>query len=1402
MRLTVQGSELTLDVDVTIVDPAVALGEVYQAITGRPAGSTISIDGWPYRTEESVGGLPLHNGSVVAEATAATAEPTATVMQVVGHHSGRRVDLAPGRYDIGRTADDAPTEPTFRVDIDPGRPPVVTGLARRPVWVDGEPVGPEDQRVGTTVRTSFGVFRIRSAGGRPPVLPLVDGHTIPFRRSPRSLEDRSQPMPTKPDQPQPPQPAQPFSWLLALAPIPIGIVVALLFSPFFLVFALMSPILTAARWLEGRRRFKKASSAWLDERRRLAADYGAALAAWTTGEIARRNDANPDLSVLADRVSTSAPGLWERRPGHPDHLSVTVGIGAEDLTDEPTGFDEVDAISLAGSRLSGVPVTIDLAHHRAIGVIGPPKKRRAAATSMLAELAINHGPGDLTMMLLLSRDRIMGWDWCKWLPHLEDDRGFRYVVTDHLDAGALLDALPRPDRAAGGGVTLALPTPLVVVDGPRYLDGDFTALSSAVRAGAATAIVLAERAEDLPAICSSVVTVDDGLTVTAMDSGRVDAAVLPRLLSPVQAVELCRGLAAFADPERPGEASTLPRTCTLRSLTGIEWSAAGLAEAWTAAGQDPEAVLGVAVNGPLRLNLVSDGPHALVAGTTGSGKSELLRTLVASLATTQGPDRLNFVLVDFKGGGAFDACQSLPHTVGLVTDLDEHLAARALRCLKAELRYREQRLRAIGISDLRDYDGSTGPLPRLVVVVDEFATLAAELPEFMASLVDIAQRGRSLGIHMILATQRPAGVVDAKIRANTNLRISLRVQDEADSVDILNDKRAAAIDRRSPGRGYLRLGASELAQFQTAIVSQQTAATVELPLRVTTFELLNSASAPEQAAADDGPTDLEQVAAAARRAADALGLAEPRIPWPAALPAELAAEHLVDGARVGRWEAPLGLADLPDDQRTEVYRWTPELGNLAIYGTDATSTSAAVTTMLIGLARGLRADEAHMYIVDFSGGGALSDLGKLDQVGAVVTAQDEERLLRLIDLLDGELTTRGEAARAAGAASLGPGDGFPLLVLAIANYGGLMAYLEESNQFELASRFERFVRDGAPLGLFVVATANQDRGIPSRVAGQIESKLVMRLADPSAYAAFGLRVKDVPELGPCRAIDIRTGVEVQIARYAEMPSAGRAPGRQPGSSPDRSTGSGGPRGVSVLATDISPSGLVERSKVHRGGLRLVIGRRHADLGPAICEQRPGGHLVVVGGGGSGKTTALRAILAAAGRADPHCRTMVVSDDLDGWPDAVAALTEDLIDPEVRTIVAVDGIASIGDEAGRELERLAGGPNLCVVVAERPELLSSPPSWFRSFSSARNGLLLRPQTDHGEILRVRLPHRGAPVPWPGRGYLVTAGVTELIQVANVGPDEMPVLSTATSRSRSDAVPPAAVVGAGTVSKVSE
>ena len=385
-------------------------------------------------------------------------------------------------------------------------------------------------------------------------------------------------------------------------------------------------------------------------------------------------------------------------------------------------------------------------------------------------------------------------------------------------------------------------------------------------------------------------------------AGRCSSPASPQPAPP----DLARRLARYVDGDQPDLDGRLPSSVRLAQL--LEHDPADVDELlarWAASDGAAAlaAPLGATEDGPLAVDLVADGPHALVAGTTGAGKSELLRTWVAGLAATVDPRQLNFVLVDYKGGAAFDVCSRLPHTVSVVTDLDESLAARALRCLEAELRRREARLREAGVDDLRRLpstaaaDRPGGRLARLVVIVDEFAALAAELPDFVDSLVDVAQRGRSLGVHLILATQRPAGVVSERVRANVALRIALQ---GAGSPGVPRRARRRRRGRPAPppagpGGRALRPGRGPHHADRPRLRPRP---------------------------AGSGSSELAAIVAAARAAAARLGIGPPRSPWPPPLPDRLLLDELqADPADGG--------ADLPVSTTRITRRGAPAHGTCA-----------------------------------------------------------------------------------------------------------------------------------------------------------------------------------------------------------------------------------------------------------------------------------------------------------------------------------------------------------------------------------------------------------------------------------------------------------------------------------------
>jgi S-DNA-T family DNA segregation ATPase FtsK/SpoIIIE len=829
----------------------------------------------------------------------------------------------------------------------------------------------------------------------------------------------------------------------------------------------------------------------------------------------------------------------------------------------------------------------------------------------------------------------------------------------------------------------------------------------------------------------------------------------------------------------------------------------------------------------VRVDLRTDGPHALVAGTSGAGKSELLQTLVTSLALTNTPDALTFVLIDYKGGSAFKACRDLPHCVGFVTDLDAHLAARALACLGAELKRRERRFADAGAKDIDDYWARTGDrLPRLVLVVDEFATLAEELPDFISGIVGIGMRGRSLGVHLVLATQRPAGAVSADIRANVNLRVCLRVTSDADSTDVIGTAAAAHLGRRTPGRAYLRTGHGELTLFQTARVgwprgpagggaecdtadggAERGATGISIRPRAVAQLGADAATPDTPGVADDGTdTDLETIVHAVTTAAGELGIARLDSPWPPPLPALVALDSLRDGAPGAPARSPVavpvGLMDRPDHQEQVPFVLDLEdTGPVLVAGAVRSGRSTFLRVLAGALAAHAGPDDVHLYGLD-CGNRALAPLAALPGCGAVVDGDDAERVTRLLGLLGDEVTHRQRVLSVGGFGSLAeqraasdPASALPYLVLLVDRLEALQARYGDVDGGQLLARLDHLLRQGPAVGLTVVAASDRT-GVTHRLASAMEARLVLRQADRDDYTMLGVDRRAVPAAMPTgRALWVATGEEVQLAVLGDDP-AGTAQAaalwrlgdalaeRHAAVPPERR-----PRRVDQLPERITLAETedLRTSPVPGTPSVCVVGAGGDHLGPVDLDMAGGG-VVIAGPPHSGRSTALVTIVRSLrGRATGELGVLIVAPrpsplrDLGDLPGVIDVLDHaDDVDafeavtaehPHGALAVVIDDAELLAD--GRvailleQLVRRARDGEVLLVVAGATQdlLLHRYRGWLADVRRTRTGLLLDPvsHTD-GEVFDLTLPRSVAGGWPPGRALLVVRGAARLVQVA--------------------------------------
>lgn len=664
----------------------------------------------------------------------------------------------------------------------------------------------------------------------------------------------------------PPHPSEPaptgFPWIAMLAPMLGALVLwTVTGSPMALAFAALGPIVAFGSVLDGRRQARR--------QRRL----GAAARAERLAEL---------TTAIAERHRTERVGAWRatpptRRRIAPDGAldwrevrpeTIVIGSGPVPSTVHVDGqpLDDRDrAVLERAGCLDDAPVIASL--DGGIGLVGSRPLVRAAARAILLQLAHRCRPGQVELDLPMTP----AWAWSTALPH----RG-------------------------GGGVRRV-----------RVVDGGKARELQSGRGVPTVTVALAATVDELPAAIETVVVIESPrralVEVRGTSARRV--AVVPELLGEPESAASAQRLGEAAGREGLGSASArLPRQLALADLVHRATASDDRSSL--------SAVVGVTVTGPLELDLVARGPHAIVAGTTGSGKSEFLLSWIAAMAMSRGPDRVAFLLVDFKGGAAFEPVRSLPHVTGIVTDLDASEAERAVASLRAELRHRESVLFLERARDIVDLPTET-VLPRLVIVIDEYQAMIERFPDLGVVVADIAARGRSLGMHLVLASQRPNGVVREQVSANCPIRISLRVMQPADSTAVVGTDAAARLSAETPGRGMADCGDGTVVEFQSARL--------------------------------DGRA-LDSLHAAGR------GVPRARRPWVDPLPTRVTAEQLHErgeGASVaGSGGIAIGLLDVPERQRHELAVWSPSSdGHLLVLGAPGSGRS----TMLAAVERGARA---------------------------------------------------------------------------------------------------------------------------------------------------------------------------------------------------------------------------------------------------------------------------------------------------------------------------------------------------------------------------------------------------------------------------------------------------------------
>lgn len=853
----------------------------------------------------------------------------------------------------------------------------------------------------------------------------------------------------------------------------------------------------------------------------------------------------PDLQKEEQLLYSFYSKLWERNVTHMDFLNVRIGIGSKPLSFK-VEFNVQNSLESSSDPLTQnarelankydtiyeVPIVLDIKS----GVTGIAGRRELVLDHLQAiiiHMALAHSYKDVRMVFIYDEEKGNRLDVFKWLPHTwTDNNHFKTMIKNARTRDNILTSIYQilkqreMDLAENKDAVF---TSIVFVVADIELISDHVImefLDHNKRAIGVYTIFLNDVPEALPESTTNIVTIRDNGKgyIIKNDCQDCNTEYQPDLASQVDLEKMSRFLAPIQHVS--SVVNAIPKAVTLFELYGVnETQEFGALHRWD--NSNPHKTLAVpiglrGINDIVYLNLheKAHGPHGLLAGTTGSGKSETIQTYIISLALNFHPYDVGFLLIDYKGGGMANIFEKLPHLLGTITNLDGAGTMRALVAIKSELLHRQEMFSKYGVNHIDAYqrlfkEGKADePIPHLFIISDEFAELKSERPEFIKELVSAARIGRSLGVHLILATQKPNGVVDDQIWSNSKFKICLKVQDAADSQEMLKTPDAASITL--PGRGYLQVGNNEVYElFQSAYsgaeCNMEQYKEQELDYNIYEFNdlgqfdlITNDFSRMDDQVNVKKISQLDATIDYLHNEFDQLGLSQVKKPWLPPLEERIDLGELMDNPDLEpRWEdkddlcVTIGMLDKPQKQAQTPFNidfFTD--GNVAVFGSARMGKSTALKTIALSGAVSYTPDQLQYYIMDFGNNNILS-LKNLPHSADAMTVDDVEKINKFQRMMLAELKSRKDKFGQESVGSLAmyrkaTGDNLPAIVIIIDNFDVVREQMEELEQV-----LTTVSRDGQALGIYVVLAASKPGVVRYNMLANIKTQLALYMIDKS-----------------------------------------------------------------------------------------------------------------------------------------------------------------------------------------------------------------------------------------------------------------------------------------------------------------
>lgn len=854
------------------------------------------------------------------------------------------------------------------------------------------------------------------------------------------------------------------------------------------------------------------------------------------------------IDSCVNRIRLRQRNLWERTHGQIDFLKIRLGLGNLPL-DAKVEFpekrftleddqlqDELHKLAEAPKVLEQVPITISLLDDWVTGVIGRRSNVIRSVKSMILQLVSLHSYDEIKLVFIYDQSEQETWDFVRWLPHVwSQDNAVRYIATNMNEVKELSAYLEKEiarrehedrDDARDAGPHY------IIFAMNKNLVSKSEAISNIYKSKENIGFSVVHLYDDLvslPKECSMVVEFSS--TVSKIydkdDISGQHIAFQPDVYTAGDERDLAVSLANLK-LDSSNNHFTLPTM-----LTFLDMFEVGKIEHLNALTRwkenDPtitlETPIGVNTNGELfKLDLHEKfhGPHGLIAGMTGSGKSEFIMTYILSLAVNYHPHEVAFILIDYKGGGMANAFLNLPHLAGTITNLDGAAVNRSLVSIQSELKRRQaifsETSKKVNISNIDIYkyqklyrEGQVDePLQHLFIISDEFAELKTQQPEFMEQLVSAARIGRSLGVHLILATQKPSGVVDDQIWSNSKFRICLKVQEKADSMDVI--KRPDAAELSVTGRYYVQVGFNELFElgqsawggapyYPSDRVEQHKDESISVIDNL--GRIVKQVRLDRRQAVHNPPKQIDEIGKYLETIAAEEGIKVKPL-WlepisPMILLDELREKYAVSEAEKFVINPVIGEIDDPANQRQMIMTFplTRE-GNAVIYGAAGAGKTTFLTSLIYSIMQEHTPAEVNMYILDF-GSETLRSYAKAPHVGDVLLSHETEKTTNLIKMLYKEIETRKRLFADYGGDHRtyirSTGQEIPSIIVMIHNYS---AFAETYDGME--EDISYLTREGVKYGIYFILTAANTGAVRYRILQNFKQLYVLQLNDPSDYS--------------------------------------------------------------------------------------------------------------------------------------------------------------------------------------------------------------------------------------------------------------------------------------------------------------